>query len=865
MGSVLLPFAMARPAVAADEGFSAVTNKTATMGDGVAVTDLQIIGTGNDQLNLSLNAPSGDFTFGTEVATVTGGNNSVALSGTRSDINATLATLTYTPSTIGPVTITASLGSNVSGDVIIDPIGGHAYIIVSNQQLGWNDAAVAAAQLEYGGVQGYLANITSDTEDEFIVDNLTGNGWIGASDVANEGDWKWMGGPEAGTSFWSGGPASGGGQPVGGAYSNWNPSEPNNAGGEDCAEYIVGQGWNDLPCTGITRSYVVEFGSASSLPDPITTQFTVTTSATTRNIANCQQLLALNTSHVYDTINLTADIDCAGYDVEPLLDSEIFRGTLEGNGHTIRNVTIEDQWESQIGLFSQAEGATFQDVTLDNFTITGEESVGALVGYARNITVSDVRVTNVTINSDWGYSGGLVGELRNYTDETTHILRSSVDGGTVQSDEGYSMGGLIGYTRADDGGTLLIEVVYTNVNLANGSGEYAGGLIGRVRMEVWDAPLATTITIRDAYTWGDVVSDGQHAGGLVGRMDIDTNYQDAEYDQVSATITIQRAYARGAVTGQDSVGGLVGQLDQTYTAGAAYTVEDAFAMGAISALNQNPDYLGALIGQGYTDIGSGLSVSGLYYDQTRTGLNTAGPITGLDGVAVAVNTSGDQPHYFINNNTNAPMNTWDFNNIWVTNANIPPTFRATQSEGGDSDGDSIPDEVENAGPNGGDANGDGIPDSQQANVASFVNSSTGHYVAVAVDEACALTQAFVSTEASMSVQDAGYDYPASLLNFTVDCGVPGYTTPVSLYYYGINSDGLVVRKHNPGTHAFFTIPSVGLSQRSIGGQNVAVAAYQITDGGELDIDGTANGTIVDPVGLASLVVGAPNTGLGGRR
>ncbi|MEX0668568.1 MAG: choice-of-anchor U domain-containing protein [Candidatus Saccharimonadales bacterium] len=47
------------------------------------------------------------------------------------------------------------------------------------------------------------------------------------------------------------------------------------------------------------------------------------------------------------------------------------------------------------------------------------------------------------------------------------------------------------------------------------------------------------------------------------------------------------------------------------------------------------------------------------------------------------------------------------------------------------------------------------------------------------------------------------------------------------------------------------------------GESVVRVSYQATDGGELDIDGEANGIIVDPVGLGVEVVLAPSTGLGG--
>ena len=49
---------------------------------------------------------------------------------------------------------------------------------------------------------------------------------------------------------------------------------------------------------------------------------------------------------------------------------------------------------------------------------------------------------------------------------------------------------------------------------------------------------------------------------------------------------------------------------------------------------------------------------------------------------------------------------------------------------------------------------------------------------------------------------------------------------------------------------------------TIDGQSVLKATYSITDGGALDQDGLADGTITDPVGLATVAVNAPNTGLG---
>lgn len=169
----------------------------------------------------------------------------------------------------------------------------------------------------------------------------------------------------------------------------------------------------------------------------------------------------------------------------------------------------------------------------------------------------------------------------------------------------------------------------------------------------------------------------------------------------------------------------------------------------------------------------------------------------------------------------------------------------------EDDNDGIATEVENAAPNNGDGNNDDTADSEQANVASFVNPTNNQYVTVVLDEECALSAVSATSEGGNWAKDEGFSYSSGFVNFTADCGEDGFTTPVSIYHYGVNKDGLIVRKYNPSNQTYFTINDASLSQETIGGQTVAVATYSVTDGAELDVDGEENGIIVDPVGLAA--------------
>src|SRR5690606_14753608 len=120
-----------------------------------------------------------------------------------------------------------------------NPANGHYYEYVSAPGMTWADAKAAAESRELFGLKGYLATVTSAEENAFITPKLGGDGWMGASDAAIEGQWRWVTGPEAGTLFWTG---TGSGSSVDGNYENWGDGEPNNAGEEDYAHFISSNG-----------------------------------------------------------------------------------------------------------------------------------------------------------------------------------------------------------------------------------------------------------------------------------------------------------------------------------------------------------------------------------------------------------------------------------------------------------------------------------------------------------------------------------------------------------------------------------------------------------------------------------------------
>lgn len=198
------------------------------------------------------------------------------------------------------------------GDANYLPSTGHYYEYVPSLGITWTNAKAAAEARTYFGLQGYLATITSADEAQLSGKQAGGAGWIGGSDAAVEGVWRWVTGPEAGTIFWNG--LANGSSPN---FAFWNTNEPNQAGNEDYAHVTApGVGtsgsWNDLSNTGEIsgdfqpKGYIVEYGGMPG--DPIlniSTSSTIYTNKITsvKNASRCGSgVVTLEAMPLYGTV-----------------------------------------------------------------------------------------------------------------------------------------------------------------------------------------------------------------------------------------------------------------------------------------------------------------------------------------------------------------------------------------------------------------------------------------------------------------------------------------------------------------------------------------------------------------------------------
>ena len=239
-----------------------------------------------------------------------------------------------------------------------------------------------------------------------------------------------------------------------------------------------------------------------------------------------------------------------------------------------------------------------------------------------------------------------------------------------------------------------------------------------------------------------------------------------------------------------------------------------------------------------------------------------------DGRADGFHAWGDFTGTTLGNNNN--IDTY----VYGPTATKTVTIAVANSEAGDADGVSANDEI--GAPNNGDGNNDGTEDFLQDSVTSLPNQvvGSGAYTTVAASGCTSnqLSAVSVFAEADLT-SDTTYDYPVGLTDFTIHCLNPGDTAMVTIYYdQAYDTSHWVARKHAGGSYV--TFPGATFGTAVVGGRTVTTLSYSITDGGPLDTDGVANGTIVDPAGpgvlsaatggspvTASATPSAPNTGL----
>ncbi len=180
----------------------------------------------------------------------------------------------------------------------------------------------------------------------------------------------------------------------------------------------------------------------------------------------------------------------------------------------------------------------------------------------------------------------------------------------------------------------------------------------------------------------------------------------------------------------------------------------------------------------------------------------------------------------------------------------------------DVDADGASNAIENAAPNSGDGNNDGIQDSEQAIVTSYKTESSDVYVTLVSNGCSENGEATYVNPDSLETKDEGHQYPYGLTDFTLYCSHED-TADIAIYIHKDDDAAkYTARKYSQGSNSFSPLANANITKETVGNSVAIKLAYIIKDGSNVDADGSANGIIVDPVGLAVESSGVlANTGI----
>ena len=278
---------------------------------------------------------------------------------------------------------------------------------------------------------------------------------------------------------------------------------------------------------------------------------------------------------MYGNYRLVADIDLAGAGWTPIgTGTKSFNGVFDGNGHTIKNLSIDLPNQSYVGLFANSKGI-ISNLQLENVQVTGKDYAGGLAGMAHGV-IMNCRVTGASNIKGAMYAGGIVGYNKAKTADASTLNV------TVKGDK--FVGGIAGYSEGAINGSHATGDVA-------GSGNSAGGLTGY-----------SSGTISKSYATGNV-RGGSYVGGLTGQ----------------STGTTSKSYAAGNVLGSSYAGGLAGSSD-----GA---IDGSYATGDVAG---SGNYAGGLTGHNYGTISKSYATG----DVAGSG-NYAGGLTGYSSGTIS--------------------------------------------------------------------------------------------------------------------------------------------------------------------------------------------------------------------------------------
>lgn len=268
-------------------------------------------------------------------------------------------------------------------------------------------------------------------------------------------------------------------------------------------------------------------------------------------------------------LRLIGDEPAANYAIVKDLDGsdivqypiEGFKGTLDGRGHAVSNLSITPSTSSWAGLFNRAEGGVVSNLTFVNpsMDVTSQQSyAGIVAGEGFNLKVDNVHLYHPVITADAkfdGNTGAIVGKLTNGGSVTncfvsgasiyapgsedgatggiagTLLTGASVKASTFTGnvEGGANVGGIAGHVDADT------PVANCHVDADIVAQNTVGGVAGfSQRGLISNNFVEGTVKATKVDWWDEIISAGGVVGNLQGKF---TSESDTETEPAAMAVT----------------------------------------------------------------------------------------------------------------------------------------------------------------------------------------------------------------------------------------------------------------------------------------------------------------------------------------
>ncbi|MBT7849750.1 hypothetical protein HN676_04800, partial [Candidatus Woesearchaeota archaeon] len=438
-------------------------------------------------------------------------------------------------------------------------------------------------------------------------------------------------------------------------------------------------------------------------------------------VRNCTQLITAIQSD--ENITIANNIDCSGITFSDWIGGSVIYGNnFSGQNYTISNVFIDGGANDDVGLFPQLKTESeIRDLKLNNITVTGGFSVGAIAGDISSFTQNDgfllynVQVTNANVTADHTV-GGLFGENIINSGYSSILKYVSFSGNiTSTSSSSTKTGGFVG-------GANRINISFSNsTGILNSINQKLGGILGYGSSDIIFNNVSSTMTIIGTYTSsimagglvGDLIdsssiinnsffngsiktisstSSTARVGGLIGLLSDASVYNSYSQSTINSTtenvggafglitnssssVLIDQCFADGSVYGKTNVGGFVGTLvngevENSHTR-SSVTGTGSNIGGFIGSMSSgtiiNQTYStgqtsgGSVVG-GFLGTGSG-TIDNSFFDNQTSGQTSSTGSGSPEATAKTTNQMETQATFTDSN--------WDFTNIWEMGITYP--------------------------------------------------------------------------------------------------------------------------------------------------------------------------------------------------